>query len=54
MPEGRKPAREMTSQELAESVFPPEVIAHLKEVAQREPPKGGRKRKSSHDESTGE
>lgn len=33
MPKKRKPAHQMTSDEIAKHVFPPEVQKHLKKVA---------------------
>jgi hypothetical protein len=49
----KKPAHELTTKEMAERLFPPEVREHVKRIAHEEPKRGGGKAKSSQPESTG-
>lgn len=48
----KKPARELTTEEMAARLFPPAVREHIREVAKE--PKKKRERKSSQTDSKGE
>ena len=49
MPRRRKPARELTRDELARRVFPPKVIREAKKLAQKRGGKGGKDSSTNQD-----